>query len=359
MDFKFSKTSLRITCVVVVFVLICAVYFIRMFNIVSNADSNDRINTDTYTRREPIQSIRGEIYDRNGTLLVYNKKTYNMVFDYDAMAATQIERNYAILQAVYAINATSNQDHLTDTSFPFVGSYPDLKYSEEALDTDSNIYYRLLKRIAENELEEDAPISKTELTVSYLAGFYREHPEEFPTEQEIIDWYLTKYKLGNIGGDGKPVFTNSEIDKIIRVRYDMEVSDFSIYNRYVFAKDLDIYFMTYIEELNVVGADFEVETSRAYAYPGYASHILGRIGAILEADWEYYKELGYNMNDIVGLDGCERAFEGYLRGEDGVLVVIEDKSGNIIDSYVEKEPVAGKDVYLTIDIDVQIGRAHV
>ena len=354
MNRRLKDPSIRIFCVVAVFAVICAVYFIRMFNIVANADPAERIETGTYTRREPIQALRGEIYDRQGKVLVYNEYSYNMVFDYDAMAATQIDRNYAILQAVYALNSTSNQSHRTETSFPFEGTYPNYTYSAEAKNTESNIYYRLLKRIAQNELEDGAPISKTELTVAYLEEFYAENPAEFPTEQEIVDWFLTRYKLGEIRDDGSALFSNSEIDKIIRVRYDMEVGDFSIYNRYIFAEDLDLSFITYIKELGVVGADFEVETERKYAYPGYASHILGRVGEIRKEDWEYYKELGYDMNDTVGLDGCEAAFESYLHGEDGVRVVIEDKSGRIIDSYVEKEPVAGNDVYLTVDIDVQI-----
>lgn len=354
MNRKLKDPAIRIFCVAAVFILICAVYFIKMFNIVANADRGDNIDTGTYERREPIQALRGEIFDRDGTVLVYNEYTYNMVFDYDAMAATQIDRNYAILQAVYALSSTGNQGCRTASSFPFDGTYPNYTYSAEAKDTDSNIYYRLLKRIAQNELEEDAPVSKTELTVDYLEKFYAENPDEFPSEYEIVEWFLTRYKLGELRDDGSALFSNSEIDKIIRVRYDMEVADFSIYNRYTFADDLDISFITYIKELNVVGADFEVETSRKYAYPGYASHILGRVGEIRKEDWEYYKELGYDMNDIVGLDGCEAAFESYLHGEDGVRVVIEDKSGRIIDSYVEKEPVAGNDVYLTIDIDVQM-----
>ncbi|MBQ8409752.1 MAG: hypothetical protein IJY39_12910 [Clostridia bacterium] len=362
MNRYFKKQSFRIAFVVALFVVVCFVYVVRMVNISANADPTDDIQTGTYERSVPIQALRGEIYDRNGKLLVYNEYTYDMVFDYDAMAATQIERNYAILQAVYALRATGNEAHRTESSFPFDGAYPNYTYSAEARDRDSNIYYRLLKRIAQNELEEDAPVSKTELTASYLETFYAENPQEFPAEQEIVDWYLSRYKLNAVDSAGEALFSDSEIDTIIRVRYDMEVADFSIYTRYVMAKDLDISFITYIAELNVVGADFVVETERVYAYPGYASHILGRTGAIPSESWEYYKALGYEMNAVIGLDGCEAAFEEYLRGEDGVMIVTEDENGNIIDSRIEKEPVAGKDVYLTIDIDLQIaaedGLAH-
>ena len=349
-----KSTTFRIFFVAAVFLAVCVIYSVRMVNIIATADPDDKIVTGNYIRREPIQALRGEIYDRNGNVLVYNEYSYDMVFDYDAMAATQLERNYTILEAVSAVKATGNSSHLTETSFPFKGTYPNYTYTDEAIDGDSNIYYRLLKRIAENELETDSGVSKTELTVAQLDAFYKEHPEEFPTEAEIVDWYLTRYKISETDEVGDLLFSDSEIDKIIRVRYDMEVADFSVYNRYTFATDVDIEFMTYVKELHIVGADFEIETERKYAYPGYASHVLGRIGPITSESWEYYKALGYDMDDMVGIDGCESAFEDYLRGVDGVRVVVEDKNGRIIESYVEKEPISGKDIYLTIDIELQI-----
>ena len=63
---KDKKTLIRIFIICGIFVAVCLVYFIRMINIVSNADPSDKIQTGTYTRREPIQALRGEIYDRNG-----------------------------------------------------------------------------------------------------------------------------------------------------------------------------------------------------------------------------------------------------------------------------------------------------
>ena len=348
-----NKMHLRIVCIVAIFAIICIGYFIKMINIAATSEPQ-KIRTDTYERREPIQAVRGEIYDRNGNKLIYNSYSYNLIFDYDAMSVTQTGRNYAILAAVEAIENTGNTSHRTETSFPFDGVYPNYSYSFEAKDIESNIYYRLLKRIAQNELEDNSEKPKNELTVSYLDEFYRSQPQEFPTEQEIVDWFLTKYKLNETDENGKPLFSDNDIDKIIRVRYDMEVNDFSIYNRYVFATDLDASCISYVEELSLAGVDFTVQTERKYAYPGYASHILGQTGKIRSEDWEYYQSLGYDMNDIVGISGCEYIFEEYLHGEDGVMVIVEDMDGNIIDSRVEKRAVSGKDVYLTIDIELQI-----
>ena len=347
------KTLIRIFAVAIVFAVICLIYFVKMINVTLNAGPKI-IVTDTYERREPIAALRGQIYDRNGKVLIYNEYSYDLVFDYDAMAATNVDRNYAILQVVYALRSTGNAGKAAESSFPFEGKYPEYSYSDEATDGESTIYYRLLKRIAQDELEDECDVAKNQLTVAYLDEFYSKNPEAFPDESEIVEWFLQKYKINATDKNGNPIFNDAEIDEIIRMRYDMEVKDFSIYNRFTVASDLDVGFISYIKELSVVGADFEVITTRKYAYPGYASHILGRTGNIPSEQWEKYKALGYNMSDTVGLDGCEKAFEEYLRGVDGVIVVTEDSDGNIIDRRVEVEPVAGLDVYLTIDIDLQI-----
>ncbi len=333
-----------------VFLLLCSIFVIRMINICATADTN-KINTGTYERREPISAVRGEIYDRNGKKLVGNTYTYDFVLDYDAMAATQLLRNHDILRILDALDKLDAQ-RKDGASFPFEGTYPNYTYSKAARDTDSNVYYRLLKRIVENELETDSEKPKNQLTVSYLADFYAKNPDKFPTEGELVEWYINRYSM--VDEEGNSQFSDAEIDRLLRVRYDMEVSDFSIYNRYTVFENVSLSFITYIEELSVPGAVFEIKTGREYIYPGYASHILGQLGKIPAERWEEYKALGYSMNDVVGLSGCESVFENYLRGEDGVRVVLEDNDGNIIDSWVEKEAVAGNDVYLTIDIDLQI-----
>ena len=70
MNFNFKKMSFRIAFVVILFVVVCFVYLVRMINISANADPSDDIQVGTYERREPIQALRGEIYDRNGKLLI-------------------------------------------------------------------------------------------------------------------------------------------------------------------------------------------------------------------------------------------------------------------------------------------------
>ena len=348
-----SKTPFRIICICCIFAVISLIYIVRMVNIKLNADPSAQ-ETAAYVREEPILAVRGEIFDRNGVALVTNTYKYDFVFDSEAMAPTRYEQNLAILDAVYALELTGNTDKRSESSFPFDGQYPDYVYSKEAKDTESNIYYRLLKRIAENELESDSDRKKTELDVNYLDEFYKENPDEFPDEQEIVQFFIKRYKLDKLDADGSNLYPDSCIDKILRVLYDMEVSGFGPGAPYVLAENVDVNMIAYVKETNIVGSTFHISTDREYKFPGYASHILGKTGKIYAEDWDYYNSLGYKIDAIVGVSGCEAAFEEYLRGIDGIMVVKEDEDGNIIDKYVKQEPVAGKNVYLTIDINVQI-----
>lgn len=345
---KFEARSIAMSAI---FALVCIMYIIRLVNIKINAEPENETG-EYYQRRETIQTQRGEIYDRNGKKLVSNKYTYNFVFDYAAMSGDKTEQNVHLLQAVYAMQNMGIYDDSGYEEFPFSGSYPNYSYTTEALSSESNTYYKLLKRIAENELEDESPKAKNQLTADYLEEFYEQNPGAFPKESEIINFYLERYKLVN--SKGELTFDEEQTDLLLRLRYSMEVADFGVYNRYVMASDVDREFILYIEELCLPGADFEKVATRVYEYPGYASHILGRTGKIYAENWEYYKELGYDMDDIVGIDGCEYAFENYLRGVDGVMLITEDKDGNIISKKIEQEPIPGQDIYLTIDIDLQI-----
>ena len=69
-----NKFSLRVFCVMAIFIVACAIFVVRMINICANAEPGD-INTGTYERREPIHAVRGEIYDRNGKKIVGNTYT--------------------------------------------------------------------------------------------------------------------------------------------------------------------------------------------------------------------------------------------------------------------------------------------
>ena len=341
-----NKISYRIFILTVIFILICLLYVVRLTGIVL---TGEKVSEQSYTYTyETVKAARGQIYDRNGKPLVVNDYIYELVLDDQILPNSLAERNKAFLTLLYTFNSTNESHTRTEDLYPLTGTYPNLVYHTDVF-SDTTMRYRLMRRMAQNEMEKDL---KTH-TVDAYEAYYAQAPENFPTEQEFIAYLMHKYGLDKQSG-GQNFYTDAQIDALLRLYYDMECNNFGGLNRYVFAKGVSLSLITKIEELGISGISFTYSVQRSYTYPGYASHILGKIGQIYAEDWEYYKELGYNMNDYVGISGCEYAFEQYLRGVDGVRVKKFDADGNLVDEYYEQTPIAGNDVYLTIDIDLQI-----
>ncbi len=92
---------------------------------------------------------------------------------------------------------------------------------------------------------------------------------------------------------------------------------------------------------------------RVYPYAPLASHVIGYMGAINKTNLDKYLELGYNRNERVGSFGVESSAEKLLHGQWGTQVWEIDAAGNTVRLLSEQQPVAGQDVQLTIDLNVQ------
>ncbi|MGZ7140812.1 hypothetical protein ACXWN7_10450, partial [Streptococcus pyogenes] len=70
-------------------------------------------------------------------------------------------------------------------------------------------------------------------------------------------------------------------------------------------------------------------------------------------EYEYYKGLGYPMKAKVGQYGLEQIFEEQLHGTDGKMLVTRAENGTVIDSVYLREPKAGNNVTIALDIRCQ------
>jgi penicillin-binding protein 2 len=102
------------------------------------------------------------------------------------------------------------------------------------------------------------------------------------------------------------------------------------------------------------GFHIQSRTVREYNYEN-AAHVLGYIAEVNKqnlADDDYYA-----LRDYIGKTGIEKQYETYLRGTKGVEVLLRDAHGRIKGKYEngihDQEPVTGKDLTLSIDIDLQ------
>lgn len=127
----------------------------------------------------------------------------------------------------------------------------------------------------------------------------------------------------------------------IKIRLtDKEIALFSA-NRYLFPE-----------------VDLKYRFYRSYPYGRSASHLLGYLGRINKSDFNNLKRkdrlTNYTNYDFIGKSGVEQNYEYLLRGEMGYAEVETDASGKNLRILEEKKPVSGKNISLTIDIDLQI-----
>ena len=102
------------------------------------------------------------------------------------------------------------------------------------------------------------------------------------------------------------------------------------------------------------GFSIQSRTIRDYSMP-YAALTLGYIAEVNKqniADDDFYQQ-----GDFIGKTGVESSYEKLLRGEKGVEILLRDNHGRIKGKYQEGRhdiaPVSGKDLTLSIDIDLQ------
>ncbi len=107
----------------------------------------------------------------------------------------------------------------------------------------------------------------------------------------------------------------------------------------------------YSEELQ--GVEVDIEAVRNYPNGDLAAHVLGYTGELNDAELAKRKAEGYRIGDIVGQMGVESAYEKELRGEWGGQQVEVDGSGRVLRVIGQKQAQSGKDISLTLDLEVQ------
>ena len=326
-----QNTARKHLALSLVFALLCAIFVARLVNLQFDKEKTEQLRTESEytTETEVIQALRGNICDRNGNVLVTTSYAYDIILDYNDMPSDFVEFNTTILLVLDALNETRNNEYRTSDLFPFVGEYPNFEYSTDALTEGTSTYNALHKMLKELEMENKSA-------------------------KDVVEYFVKRWKLNKTDANGVAVFSDNDIGRLIRIRYDMLRTQFSSVTPYCVASGVDISLVTYLKEQSILGVADRISAKRTYVYPGYASHILGRVGGITAETWEYYKNLGYSMDATVGLDGCEAEFEEYLRGKNGLRTITRNSEGEIVKEEMTIEPIAGKDVWLTIDIDTQI-----
>jgi penicillin-binding protein 2 len=117
--------------------------------------------------------------------------------------------------------------------------------------------------------------------------------------------------------------------------------------------DRDKAFILEEESFNVRGLVIQTRSMRNYPHEKVGAHLLGYLSEISESELERMKEYGYRAKDLVGRDGIEKYYDSYLAGADGGIQMQVDSRGRHVRTLGLKEAINGKDLHLTIDIELQ------
>lgn len=276
------------------------------------------------TNTETVEAARGQILDRYGRVLVSNRTTYQVTLNASLMGKEE-RRNPNLLQLL----AICREEGV---------SWPDTL-----------------------PVSATAPFAYTADTasaaVSNLDRFAAKMGPSWQTAREAgADALIAKMREFFLVDES---VSDEEARALVGLLYELRLRSMDIVRTaYIFAQDVDIDFISKVKEQSLVGINISPVTVRQYNTP-YAAHILGRVGAI--QNWELYKDKGYSMDDTVGIEGVELAFEEYLRGEAGVRIYETNASGKVtsqswrVDSRTGEEmvPRQGDNVILTLDIGLQ------
>lgn len=351
-DRLFELIFSRMFVLLAVIIVLFGVLINRIFQLqIINGESYQNNFTLKIQREKTIPSTRGKIFDRNGKVLACDELAYSVTIadNYESSSTKNAEMNDTICRLIRMIE--KNGDKLVN-DFNIILD----KDGNFAFNTEDRALLRFLADVYGRTRIEDLKFR-----------------ERNATPQEVIE-YLAGEKRFAIGSkeelDGKEVFlvgegyTKEELLKILTIRYAMSFNSFQKYIPTVVATGVSEKTVAVVmenkEELQ--GVDIAEDTIRRYIEDESMSPILGYTGKISQEELETLNaglDAGdeslqrYELNDMIGKTGIEQVMEEKLQGRKGNVTIYVDNLGRITETKEEVDPVAGNDLHLTIDADLQ------
>ena len=303
-----SNLNLRFNMLTVHTYFIGIVLIIQLFNlqIVHGAEYREESNT-RLTRETKLEAARGEILDRTGTALVTNATKFSV-----ELYKTKIDDNELNNSILNIVNLLEKYQVEYVDSFPISINPFQFTISDETLSNWKERY-----DFNENISAEEA--------------FYE---------------FKDKYDIENTD--------IAEIRKIIAIRYEITTTGYSSTRALTIADNIPREAVAEFSESGdkFPGINIVTQPVREYTSGTLASHILGYASKISQEEYETRKDT-YDQNDIIGKTGIEYVFEEYLKGKSGTKQIDMAVDGTITSEYTSEEAVAGSDVVLTIDSNLQ------
>lgn len=328
----------------VVFCVLSAILIQRVFylQIVKGRDYADQYVLQIQKTKE-VEGTRGNIYDRNGTLLAYNELAYSVTIEDNSDYDTIEETNKAL-------------NHIVSTVIDIVESNGDTVINDFGIILDHNNNYIFM---AENDTQR----------LRFIADVYGESYVDDLTEEQkkesasgIIRYLCTNEIYGY--GINQEELSKEEVLKLVNIRYSMALNSYQKFLSVTIAEDVSDETVADIMENmdSLPGVNIEEESMRRYTDSVCFANIIGYTGQISTEEYNALdkdKKKDYDMTDTIGKSGMEQVMDSVLKGKKGSVKLYVNSVGKIIETVPQSEPVAGGDVYLSIDAGLQKVIYHV
>ena len=347
-----KQFNIRTLIIASLLALLLVGFILVLYNLqIVKGDEYRAASTVKIANTVTVEAARGELLDRYGRSLVSNRATYEITLNSSLMGA-EAERNANLLELITICR--DNGLEWTDT-LPISKDAPFTYTDENALvytNSEGKVKFSYLGALLDALPLGTDILSDRWRSADLTAAASVADLGEGLTAEEVIDG-LRQYFLIDES------LSDADARALIGVLYELNLRSQNVkQTEYIFAQDVSIDVISAIKERSLTGVNISATTVRQYNTTS-AAHLLGRVGAI--QDWDAYKDKGYNMNDSVGINGMEAAFEDYLRGTSGTLIQEMSTSGKVVsESWMvddetgeTMEPEPGNHVMTTLDLRLQ------
>ncbi len=339
-DFLKKFFSSRLFVLAAVFIVFFGIILARIFTLqVVNGKSYQENFSLKIQMKQPINAARGNIYDKNGKLLAYNELAYSISINDSTTYSSTKEKNKAVnAELAEILTVLKNNGETLNNDFK-IDRKKDGTYSFNVSGSSLNRFRAdVFGKSSADDLEYDKDTGIDEANA---------------TAEQIMEYLMGKDNFGiSSKYDGDLAY------RIVVVRYAMLGNRFARYKEVKIAADVSDKTVAYVNEHmdTLSGISVNEDMIRKYNYSEYFSSIIGYTGPISESEYTalHKKNKDYTQNDTVGKAGMEQYYETYLRGKNGERKFYIDNVGRISEIISSTDSVAGDDLYLSIDADLQM-----
>lgn len=330
----------RLVVLFAVMLLLCVILLERLFSLqIVHGEEYQENYTLKIKKEKVLPSTRGNIYDRNGELLAYNELAYSVTIEDNGTYDSLKEKNKAINDELATILSVldKNGDKI-ENNFNIAlnedGSYSFTVEGKSLLRFLADVY----GRTRTDDLKYNKKLGYNEAEAS--------------ADQVIA--YLCREKGFDLSED---VYARTDLYRILVIRYAMSQNSFQKYISTTIATDVSEKTVAYVSEnaASLQGMEISEDTIRRYVDSEYFAHIIGYTGKISDEEYENLSKESdnYTLTDVVGKSGIEQVMDLQLQGQKGYETVYVDNLGKVVETTERVEPLAGNDVYLSINKDWQ------